>query len=228
LPPAHSDIPNASGIGLIEKLSQPAENTNLDDSQNAFCDESQDDSLLDDDATKTGGGGGVTLKNDAFLSLFGDSLPSDITCPFKSALWSCTQSFIRNAGTAPSTKRVFLFTNDDDPLRDAFDEQDRTVQVARDAADSGVDIQLFPMGHNFNVSKFYHRILVVDDDEDLGDKVIRCSDIGALNTIIHKKVELIICCCLLLFLFHHLIFFLGFNSLTRSTESALLLDFLSY
>lgn len=149
------DIPNAKGIEVIEKLSRAA--SVGQESQNiGVFDESQEDSLLDTSIEI----GNASLKNETFYEIFGDSLPSDVLCPFKSALWSCTQSFVRNVGTAACTKRVFLFTNDDNPLRDVYDEQDRTVQVARDASDSGVDVQLFPMGLNFDVSKFYHRILV--------------------------------------------------------------------
>ena len=162
------------------------------------------------------------------LKAFGGPLPAGSPCPFKQALWACTQTFVRyghalnarysrvgspparacacraliscflRCGGAACTKRIFLFTNDDDPLAGLPDEQDRAVQVkpmvcvclnllrrpclthhvlpgsgqvARDAAESGVEMQLFALarpGQDFDASRFFFRVLVVNEEEDAG------------------------------------------------------------
>ena len=59
-----------------------------------------------------------------------------------------------------SSKRIYLFTNDDDPLNGDKSEEDPVVQSARDALDMGAELQLFQMKHGeagFEVDKFYKR-----------------------------------------------------------------------
>jgi len=179
--PAPTDIPSPQGIKATDRL---AKATTL-----GVPGRREGDSL----AAAAANSQGSEFDEDEPEALpFGGPLPPGAPCPLKNALWSCTQAFIRGKSSAPATKRVFLFTNDDAPL--AGDEQDRAVQVARDAAESGVEVQLFGMarpGRTFDPGRFFTRILVVDDEEaaqsgrilDSGDLVAR------LCTALHRKVH---------------------------------------
>ena len=56
------------------------------------------------------------------------------SCPLKSSLWACAQSFntTRKGKAALGSsyyQRIWIFTNDDDPLRYDIAEQSRVIQV---------------------------------------------------------------------------------------------------
>lgn len=88
----------------------------------------------------------------------------------RAALWTCQQQFILRAPSdARASKRIWLFTNDDDPTGGSQDEVERAVQVAADASDTGILIELFHMNRPdaaaaFDVGKFYRKILTPDAD----------------------------------------------------------------
>lgn len=55
-------------------------------------------------------------------------------------------------------KRIFLFTNDDDPNANNEHLRNQSIQRAKDLAELGIDIELFSMNkatQNFNPMKFY-------------------------------------------------------------------------
>jgi hypothetical protein len=108
---------------------------------------------------------------------------STLLCPLKEALWLCTQSFNLKGSTIHKGdfKRVWIFTNDDNPNSHDFHERESTVQVARDGAETGVEISLWHMDrviprpdHSgsmtvpFNISNFYSKLLLVNDDDGSG------------------------------------------------------------
>ena len=75
---------------------------------------------------------------------------------------------------ANDLKRVWIFTNDDDPFAGSKGEEGHCVQVAKDMADAGVDISLWHMNRTgcarFEAARFYARLLAVDlEDQDAID-----------------------------------------------------------
>jgi ATP-dependent DNA helicase 2 subunit 1 len=55
-------------------------------------------------------------------------------------------------------KRIFLFTNDDDPNATSQHLREQSIQRAKDLAELGIEIELFSMnrvGHPFDPLKFY-------------------------------------------------------------------------
>eukprot|EP00850_Spirogloea_muscicola_P010017 SM000057S18447 [mRNA] locus=s57:676613:688225:- [translate_table: standard] len=84
--------------------------------------------------------------------------------PLYTALW-VTQALYRAGPSKHVTKRIMLFTNNDDPFGELDDTVKRdmvrtTVQRAKDAQDLGIQLELLPLsrpGEKFNVNIFYAR-----------------------------------------------------------------------
>jgi len=88
--------------------------------------------------------------------------------PFCDALWTCSTMFSNCNVKQQMTKRIFLFTNEDNP--NGFNDSIRNVslQRAKDLADLGIQIELFSMNKPeqiFDFSLFYQYIIVFGDDE---------------------------------------------------------------
>eukprot|EP00271_Cylindrocystis_brebissonii_P013166 TRINITY_DN32781_c0_g1_i1.p1 TRINITY_DN32781_c0_g1~~TRINITY_DN32781_c0_g1_i1.p1 ORF type:complete len:644 (+),score=134.74 TRINITY_DN32781_c0_g1_i1:202-2133(+) len=101
--------------------------------------------------------------------------PGSLDNPLFNALWVAQQMF-RDGPVKNASKRIFLFTNRDDPF-EGLDDATRkdmvrtTVQRAKDAQDIGVELELFPMsrpGEKFDVSKFYAKVIEVELDDPSG------------------------------------------------------------
>lgn len=79
----------------------------------------------------------------------------------------------------PDGKSLWIFTNDDDPLKDDEDRE-KIEKAAGDAIENGVEIHVWPMKTPFN-SDFYDSILTTPvpeteetfDVEDLMDRIQR-------------------------------------------------------
>lgn len=106
-------------------------------------------------------------------------LPKTIKgCPLKEALWLCTQSFnIKSSAISRNDyRRVWIFTNDDNPSGAFPATQQQILQVAKDSHEAGVEISLWHMNkvdskQQFNTKLFYDKLLKIgieedDDDED--------------------------------------------------------------
>eukprot|EP00850_Spirogloea_muscicola_P014919 SM000110S18926 [mRNA] locus=s110:292351:298253:+ [translate_table: standard] len=82
--------------------------------------------------------------------------------PLYTALW-VTQALYRAGPSKHVTKRIMLFTNNDDPFGELDEAVKRdmvrtTVQRAKDAQDLGIQLELLPLsrpGEEFNVNIFY-------------------------------------------------------------------------
>ena len=114
--------------------------------------------------------------------------------PLKEALWQCSNEFNKKGSTIKDQdfKRVWLFTNDDNPNCKYPQEQLQIIQVAKDAAETGIEISLWHMnksiisGNNdkpasfypFNIDIFYNKLLVVDDEEELSYRTKSAGDDG--------------------------------------------------
>uniref|UniRef100_A0A1J3H951 ATP-dependent DNA helicase 2 subunit KU70 n=1 Tax=Noccaea caerulescens TaxID=107243 RepID=A0A1J3H951_NOCCA len=89
-----------------------------------------------------------------------------------SALW-VAQALLRKGSTKTADKRIFLFTNEDDPfgsMRNSVKEDmtRTTLQRAKDAQDLGISIELLPLSQpdkQFNVSLFYKDLIGLNSDE---------------------------------------------------------------
>jgi len=96
--------------------------------------------------------------------------PTEKEVPLSQLLWTCQQQFkILDMNTF--TKRIFLFTNEENPMHDTPKAREETIDRAKNLTDEDTDIELFPMSHpeqekaNFDVTQFYSNILTVGEDE---------------------------------------------------------------
>ncbi|CAM6092560.1 unnamed protein product [Calypogeia fissa] len=88
------------------------------------------------------------------------------------ALWVAT-GMLRTGLSKNVVKRIYIFTNNDDPLEGAsrthMDKlREMTLQKAKDAQDLGIGIELFPFnrpGELFNVKILYSDLVQLDDDD---------------------------------------------------------------
>ena len=85
-------------------------------------------------------------------------------------LWTCSTIF-GNCSVKVGTKRVFLFTNNDNPNGGDVGLQAQAKQRATDLAQLGIQIELFPLNPPsklpFLGSKFYHDIIDAGEEGDL-------------------------------------------------------------
>ena len=68
-------------------------------------------------------------------------------------------------------RRIFLFTNDDNPNAHDQNVRDQSLQRAKDLSELGIDIELFNMnrkGHTFDPTLFYQHIISTDGEEYVG------------------------------------------------------------
>jgi len=68
-------------------------------------------------------------------------------------------------------KRIFLFTNDDNPNENDSNVKEQSIQRAKDLSELGIDIELFGMNcgdKSFDASLFYQHIISFDEDEFTG------------------------------------------------------------
>ena len=99
------------------------------------------------------------------------------------ALWIC-HSMLKNYEKKNYNRRIFLFTDNDNPLNDQINERNIIYQRAKDMLDSDIIIELFPMNFNggFNLHKFYDGILPYierNDEERNADNILsfeQCED----------------------------------------------------
>ncbi|KAJ7566554.1 hypothetical protein O6H91_02G108300 [Diphasiastrum complanatum] len=95
------------------------------------------------------------------------------------AIWVSQGMFSKTAAKNHG-KRIFIFTNNDDPFEDVdpslkADLKRTTIQRAKDANDLGISIELYALsrpGEEFNVNIFYKDIVQLDD-EDTSQFMIR-------------------------------------------------------
>ncbi|CAA7056686.1 unnamed protein product [Microthlaspi erraticum] len=126
-----------------------------------------------------------------------------------SALW-VAQALLRKGSTKTADKRMFLFTNEDDPfgsMRISVKEDmtRTTLQRAKDAQDLGISIELLPISQpdkQFNVSLFYKDLIGLNSDEltefmpSVGQKLEDMKDQlkkRVLAKRIAKRITFVIC-----------------------------------
>ena len=89
-------------------------------------------------------------------------------CFLNNAMW-IVQSLLKNYDKKSYKRRIFLFTDNDDPIPD-LQEKNVCIQRAKDMSDSDITIELFPMNFDnkrFNLNNFYAQIIPANSDDDL-------------------------------------------------------------
>ena len=90
--------------------------------------------------------------------------------PLSDLLWTWQQQF-KIIDKSTFTKRIFLFTNEEDPMNEIPKSIEEAIDRAKSLREDDIDIELFPMPHSqenkkeFDVKLFFSNILTIDDDE---------------------------------------------------------------
>lgn len=98
------------------------------------------------------------------------------SCPLKQAFWSCSQSFdsLKSAGSGKSDfKRIWIFTNDDNPMGHSPADQAQIIRVGRDCAQNGIEASLWYINRkdrDFDPQKFYAKLMLADNEDDGDDE----------------------------------------------------------
>ncbi|KAG7597306.1 Ku70/Ku80 beta-barrel domain [Arabidopsis suecica] len=126
-----------------------------------------------------------------------------------SALW-VAQALLRKGSSKTADKRMFLFTNEDDPFGNMRisvkeDMTRTTLQRAKDAQDLGISIELLPLSQpdkQFNITLFYKDLIGLNSDEltefmpSVGQKLEDMKDQlkkRVLAKRIAKRITFVIC-----------------------------------
>ena len=82
------------------------------------------------------------------------------------ALWVC-HSMFKDYDKTKYFRRIFLFTNNDNPLSNETQEKDIVFQRARDMIEGDISIELFPLNFSgiFDIRKFYENIILANTDQ---------------------------------------------------------------
>lgn len=103
------------------------------------------------------------------------------------ALWLCHDLLSQNKGAA--SRRIFLFTNDDQPNQNRPAEMRRAMQRARDLSEQDILLELFPFnkrGQQFDVKAFYAEVIAIDEDEQ-AQPMVGSDKLDDLITVMHKR-----------------------------------------
>eukprot|EP01039_Chlorochromonas_danica_P004691 gene4691-5138_t len=106
----------------------------------------------------------LTLIEDvsSFKRMIGSQGAEKRSVPLKQALWTCSQAFGTKDSKRSDFKRIWLFTNDDNPNAAFPIEQKATMTVAKDCAQAGVEISLWHLQRGaepFNPRLYYVPLL---------------------------------------------------------------------
>ncbi|XP_052799774.1 X-ray repair cross-complementing protein 5-like [Mya arenaria] len=102
-------------------------------------------------------------KHKTFTVDYGHSLAFSLS----EALWTC-QNMFANSPQKVNSKRILLFTCNEDPHTGNAQLQRQAKTKASDLNETGIDLELMHLqlpGHTFDVNKFYKDLLYTDDDE---------------------------------------------------------------
>lgn len=115
--------------------------------------------------------------------------------PLYSGLW-IAQGLLRKGSVKNSSKRILLFTNNDDPFGDADpafkkDMRRTTIQRARDAQDLGIVIDIFPLsqpGKDFNIAAFYADMVDMNNEEKENFMVVASDRFDSMVSQMQKRL----------------------------------------
>lgn len=94
---------------------------------------------------------------------------------------------------AEDFRRIWLFTNDDSPLKGDAAEQRSAVQKAKDCSEVGEEILLYCLpsltGTEFNVNTFWRNIVSADVEDEDGnpvDNVVHMTPDGTFENLMER------------------------------------------
>jgi len=108
---------------------------------------------------------------------------------FSDLLWCCSMIFSNNNAKVGS-KRIFLFTNEDNPHAGKPADQQAAKTKAKDLADLGMEIELFNMNkpkEKFDIDKFYADIITMEEDEIPGKYPDAAQKLSELQERVRRK-----------------------------------------
>ena len=123
-------------------------------------------SLEEPDAARIKDIEGIVSKNE-FKQVYGHS---HAETPLFEALTICHNEF-KSIEKLSFTKRIFIFTDNDNPNAGNRTDQRRAIQRAHDLGELNVTIELFPMpsptldSYEFDMKKFYADLISIDESE---------------------------------------------------------------
>ncbi|GFO03782.1 ATP-dependent DNA helicase 2 subunit 1, partial [Plakobranchus ocellatus] len=116
------------------------------------------------------------------------------TFSLSDALWTCMNMFSKAEGSQKlGSKRVMLFTNNDNPHAASATMRQQAEAKASDLNNNGIDLELMHLqnpGEVFDINKFYKALLFMDDDEitELPDPAERMEELlQRVRSKDHKK-----------------------------------------
>jgi hypothetical protein len=99
-------------------------------------------------------------------------------CPLNEAFWACSGAFSVKSQSHKQNdfRRIWLFTNDDNPNGNDAAAQARIVQASRDCSESGIELSLWHMNRTdraFDPQRFYVKLLTAgrSSEEEEGDGI---------------------------------------------------------
>ena len=104
------------------------------------------------------------------------------------ALW-IAHTLLKDYDKKVFKRRVFLFTDNDDPIKNDQTEKSIIMQRAKDMNDSDILLEIFPMNfrNRFNLTHFYALIIPTSADEDMSNPT---DDILNIEQCIDRLKEL--------------------------------------
>ncbi|EAS04900.2 ATP-dependent DNA helicase II 70 kDa subunit (macronuclear) [Tetrahymena thermophila SB210] len=111
----------------------------------------------------------------------------------KDLLWNINKQFL-NLKNGQYSKRVFLFTSNDEPDKNNIEAQKNAISYAQNLLENDVNIELFPLkklvpeAEHFNVRKFYSCIINFDLSEINEYSIDETSKIYNLQSRIRAKL----------------------------------------
>lgn len=112
-----------------------------------------------------------------------------ITSSLNKALKRCSQAFIEKKSSTRDDKRVWIFTNDDNPNYSNTNNninQLRILTVADDCKQQGFEFALWYMGNAFDTRKFFNKLIKADGetDEDIQMNLQKGSDVNGFDDVV--------------------------------------------
>ena len=103
-------------------------------------------------------------------------------------LW-LSHSILKNFDKKNFKRRIFLFTDNDDPIKDDLQEKNVCLQRAKDMNDSDILIEIFPMNFHekFNLGKFFAFIIPTNSDDDINPSI---DNLLSIEQSVYKIKEL--------------------------------------
>ncbi|VDI60204.1 X-ray repair cross-complementing protein 5-like [Mytilus galloprovincialis] len=123
---------------------------------------------------------------------FGKDFGHSTAFSLHEALWTC-QNMFSNSTQKVGSKRILLFTNNDNPHAGSPQLQRQARTKASDLNETGIDLELMHLiqeGETFDVTKFYKDLLYSADDEitELPDPAEKLEELmSRVRTKDHKK-----------------------------------------